>query len=102
MNSFRKNKLVLGLLLTAVLGFAVLSIGGEYLHSRIHKHETQASHQQCPIYQVQTHAFTAVGAVLTALFIKIALTGVVCRSKFFVFQSSYILPESHAPPFSLL
>jgi len=101
MRQLQKNKFLWGFLLFTVFNLAVLYLGGEYLHSQIHKHESRAAHQQCPIYQLQTQVFTAIGAVLAVLFSAIVFTNIVRRTQDFVLQLNYILPESHAPPFPL-
>ncbi len=54
-----KNKFILGFLLLAAVSFICLSIGGEFLHSQIHAHNSQASQDQCPLSQFLTQIFLA-------------------------------------------
>jgi len=86
------------MLFAAVMSLAVLIIGGNYLHSHIHKHESQAAHQQCPVYQLQAQAFTAIGIVLGVLFSIILFKDIAGHPQDFIIQPNYILSESHAPP----
>jgi len=98
MKFIRNNRFLLGFLFLAVLGFAVFSLGGEYLHSHIHHHPDEASHQQCPVYQLQTHIFTALCGLLVVLFFKTFCFYFVCNFQAPFIQSSYFLPEFRGPP----
>ena len=62
-----KNKLALTLLLLALCSFVFVSAGGEFLHSIIHNHKDQDSHDQCFISQLLAQAFTIQVAIILAL-----------------------------------
>ncbi|MGE0268902.1 MAG: hypothetical protein AB7S78_10670 [Candidatus Omnitrophota bacterium] len=98
MSHLRKNKFLLTFLFFAVLGLAALTAGGEYLHDHIHDHHDQDSRQECPVYQIQTQAFTASVIFSTVLFLKAVCLCVIRHDQVFVFQPSYFLPDSQAPP----
>jgi hypothetical protein len=102
MNTIRSNKFILGLLFAAVISLCVITIGGEYLHSLIHHHDTQESHQKCPITQFLAQVFIALGPVLAAVVISIVYAGTSVYRKIFLARPAYILPDSHAPPVSFL
>lgn len=65
-----KNKLAVLCLVLAVLSFACFTVGGEFLHSQIHHHPDQDSHDQCFIYQLQIQIFTVISTVVIAFLIK--------------------------------
>lgn len=94
-----KNKVSLVLLFLAVLSFAFFSVGGEFLHSKIHYHKNQYSHDQCFIYQLQVQVLTLQCAIILALFLQFA-SYLIKFYQIFVFQPHYNLPYSHAPPIS--
>jgi hypothetical protein len=101
MKSVHKNKFLLGLLFAAVLGLTVFLIGGEYLHSCIHDHHDQASHDQCPVSQLQIQSFLAFSVIITAVFLRIILPGSKFTQLFFP-QTSFNLRDLRAPPVSFL
>ncbi|MCA9406664.1 MAG: hypothetical protein KC684_09005 [Candidatus Omnitrophica bacterium] len=65
MRNIRNNKFLLSLLCFALLGFAVLSIGGNYFHSAVHHHD-HGTDQACPLYQFLVQAFIVAVLVLAA------------------------------------
>ena len=95
-----KNKLALALLLLAIFSFVCISIGGEFLHSIIHHHKDEASHDQCFISQLLVQAFTIQAAVILALSFLI-VENLQKTYQVPVFQTCYNLPYSQAPPVSL-
>ena len=95
-----KNKLALTLLFLAISSFVFISVGGEYLHSIIHHHNDQDSHDQCAVSQLQVQAFTGQAAViLVLLFLLVAYLKKTYQIS--IFQICFNLPYSHAPPVSL-
>ncbi|MCA9406131.1 MAG: hypothetical protein KC684_06325 [Candidatus Omnitrophica bacterium] len=72
MKYIRKNKILFSLLLTAVLGLMVFSIGGEYLHNAIHHHE-QGTEQTCPYFHFLVQAFIAIVIILTTLKLQLQI-----------------------------
>ena len=66
-----RNKLLMGLLFLAAFSFIFFSVGDELLHSRIHHHHTQASHDSCFIYQLQSQIPILLFAAVIALSLKI-------------------------------
>lgn len=95
-----RNKFLFCLLFLAVSSFIFLSVGGEFLHSQIHHHQTQASHDQCPVYQLQAQVSVALSAIVFALFLPI-VSRLIKKYQKFVFQSLHNLPYLRAPPLSL-
>lgn len=94
------NKLALALLFFAFAGFLTISVGGELLHSRIHHHSDQASHDQCFVHLLQTQAFIAILGIAVALVKKeIRCEPQVHRTNFS--HSFLALPNLRAPPVSL-
>ncbi len=49
---FFKNIIFLGLAFAASVFFLYLSLGGDFLHERLHHHATQAEHNDCPVHQL--------------------------------------------------
>ena len=95
-----KNKLAIALLFLAVLSFVSISVGGDFLHDKIHHHKDQASHDECSISQLLVQVFTIQAAVILAL--SFLLVEYLRRTyKVSIFQVCYNLPYSHAPPISL-
>ena len=95
-----KNKLGFLLLFFALFGFVFLSVGGEFLHSQIHHHNTQASHDQCALYVFQVQLFIALLAVIAAVSRRIQRY-VVNAVQVLSSQSQINLPYLRAPPVSL-
>ena len=95
-----KNKLALTLLLLAIFGFVCISVGGEFLHSIIHHHKDEVSHDQCFISQLLIQAFTIQASVILTLS---SLLAAYLKKTYqaSVSQACYNLPYSHAPPVSL-
>ncbi len=80
----------------ALLGFAFLSIGGEYFHSQVHDHE-HGTEQECPLYQFLVQALISIVVAIAALKIKVQ------RHVTNVFQSiksrvDFYLPSPRGPP----
>lgn len=98
MKYVRKNKFILGLLFAAILGLAIFTIGGEYLHSRIHHHESQDAQQQCPVFRFKAQALTVFVTLSVALFFKVIASCFILDVQPFTFQSNNLLPEFRAPP----
>jgi len=96
-----KNKLTPALLLFASVVFLFLFIGGEYLHTQIHHHNSSSSQEQCPFYQILVQLFIA----LITLFTLVAL-----KTRKFVVKHQplsrsiqyFNLPNLRAPPVSLI
>ena len=95
-----KNKLVLTLLFLAVFSFVFISVGGEFLHSVIHHHKDQCSHDQCFVSRLQAQVFTSQAAVILAL-LFLLVEYLKKTYQVSVFQACCNLPYSHAPPVSL-
>ena len=96
-----KNKLAFPLVFLAIIGFLSISVGGEFLHNKIHHHKNESSHNQCPIYQLQAQVLVALGGITLALFLQIGLHFTETDQRF-VFQSLHNLSNLRAPPVSLL
>jgi len=94
-----KNKFITFLLLAA-LNFAVVSTGGEFLHSKIHHHNNQASHDACPVYQLQIQSLTIVVALAIALFASFETHAANARTVF-ISHFCFNLPPLRGPPASL-
>ena len=95
-----KNKLALTLLLLAIFGFVCISVGGEFLHSIIHHHKDEVSHDQCFISQLLVQAFTIQAAVILVLsFLLLEYFKKTYQAP--IPQACCNLPYSHAPPVSL-
>ena len=95
-----KNKLALALLLLAIFSFVCISVGGEFLHSIIHHHKDEASHDQCFISQLLVQAFNIQAAVTLTLSLLL-VRHLEKTYQVSVFQTCYNLPYSQAPPVSL-
>jgi hypothetical protein len=68
---FKLNKKIpIVLLCFALLGFAFLSLGGDFLHSQIHDHE-QGTEKECPLYQFLLQALISIIVAIVALKIKV-------------------------------
>ena len=101
-NYKNKNKKILFVtfLFLAFLCFAFFSIGGKFLHSHIHHHKDQASHDQCFVSQVQTQVFVLFLAAFIVLQQKIswylqpAYQAVIIKPRIGI-------PFSHAPPITV-
>ena len=98
---FKHNsKLAIVFLLLAVFSFVFFSVGGEFLHSKIHHHKDRASGDQCFFSQLLAQVFTVQAAVILA-FSFLAATYLIKAYQVSVFQFCYNLPYYHAPPVSL-
>jgi len=96
-----KNSLFIGLLFLAALSFVFISVGGEFLHSYIHHHNDQESHDQCPISRLQAQVFVLVLVILAALRQRISRQGLPAY-RVFVIKPRLCTPFSHAPPIIVL
>ncbi|GEM_PF-1874588 len=92
-----KNRLSLILAFLAIFSFAVISVGGESFHNKIHHHQDRSSHNQCPVYQLQAQVLIALPAIFLALSFCIAFRSIKIYQKVVV-QSHYSLPPLRAPP----
>lgn len=97
MRSLHRNKLLLGLLLLAVAGFAFLSAGGEFLHSHIHEHADEASSHECLFYQLATQSAVMGQSVIVACVFK-AIPTYFSPSTEVVLHIPYFTPQLRAPP----
>ena len=91
------NKTFLVLLFAAVLSFTIISVGGEFLHGKIHHHNDQSSHDQCSFYLLQTQVTIAAVAIIIAAIFKFTPLFISIH-RIFVFQLPYYLPSLRAPP----
>ena len=95
-----RNKILLAFAFLATSIFLSVSLGGEFLHQNIHHHESKASHDNCPVYQLLVQAFLFVVAVLFSpqeIFNgKLPLLDEVVISR-----QKYLLPSLREPPISL-
>ncbi len=99
MNLFRR-KYFLALGFVAAFVFFSFSLGGEFLHDRIHHHATQAQHDDCPVYQLLGQVFLLVVAVaFSAALVRVTCIG--CPPANFFLHPPYTLPFLRAPPVSL-
>ena len=92
-----KKRLIIVFLSLAVASLLFFSIGGEFLHSYLHHHKDQESHDNCFISQLQAQSFIIVGIIFIAFLIKISLY-VATAYGVFVIKPYRIIPFSHAPP----
>lgn len=92
-----RSKLLFCLLFLAVSSFIFFSVGGEFLHSQVHHHHDQASHDQCFLYQLQVQFLILLLATLIALLLKVTPFFVKTHHTF-ALQSFGDLPASRAPP----
>lgn len=98
--NFLKNKLFLGLAFAAAVVFLSLSLGGNFLHQRLHHHATQAEQNDCPVYQLTAQWLLAgVAFVLAASFVCVQ-TFVSLRNSF-PFDAWRIVVNPRAPPVTL-
>ncbi len=95
-----RNNLVLALAFLAAAVFLSFSLGGDFLHQSIHKHATQASHDECPLYQILVQAIFLFVVVSWGLS-KVCLYTVPVPQCLPVFRQKYLLPGLRAPPVSL-
>lgn len=97
MNRNFKNKFGLAILLFGLLGFATISIGGEYLHNKIHHHHDVESQQQCPIHQLLVQFFILAVTALAAIQIE---KNFLLPKLYHLFISKvhFVLPSLRAPP----
>lgn len=95
-----RNKLFLALTFLAFSIFLSVSLGGEFLHQHIHHHQTKASHDDCPVYQLLAQAFLFVIAVVFCLQ-KVCICSTVPSEEIFISRQKYLLPSLRAPPVSL-
>ena len=93
------NKFALALALFALIGFLSVSIGGDLLHNRIHHHNTQASHDQCAVYLLQTQVLISIIGLMVALFLKSSPRSIETCQVIFS-RSCFNLPNLRAPPIS--
>ena len=93
----RENKLALFLVILAICSFAVISLGGEFLHNRIHHHSDQPSHDECSFSLLLTQAVIAAIAVIIFAITKFT-PYLISSYSLFVFQPSHNLPNLRAPP----
>ena len=91
------NKFALALLLMGVLGFFAASIGGEYLHNKVHHHHDEESRQQCPVHQLLVQFIILAVSALAS--IKIAKTFTLPKLyQSVVSKAHFVLPSLRAPP----
>jgi len=92
-----KSKFALSLLLFAVMTFSVISLGGDYFHSQIHKHHNEASKQECSFSQLLVKQFILLVAVFAFVFMGRQYAGFSsCQS--IVSKTHFLLPSLRAPP----
>ncbi len=98
--NFFKNKYFLSLAFVAVVFFLSVSLGGEYLHERIHHHTTQEEHDECPVYQLalQLILFTIIFAVTIPVFFQQSFSLI---HEVFPVRLCCELSSPRAPPVSL-
>ncbi len=100
MNRWCKTYSLLAVFFAAIL-FLGVSIGGEYFHQHLHHHETQTSHDDCIIYQLQAQAVLA-GALL-CLACRAVFTDDFLKPYAVITRSAYYsLDRGRSPPFSHL
>ena len=92
----RNNKPIIFILCLALLGFAFLSVGGEYLHGMIHNHE-QGTEQHCPFYHFLIQASLALIVFLTALVLE-SQSNFVTTYRAFVSKTWACFSYLRAPP----
>ncbi len=95
-----KNKVFLFLVLGAAAFLLSLSLGGEFLHGRMHHHISQEEHDDCQVYQLMTQLFTFV-AVIPIFFAFISFVHICILPQDFIQSFSVALPALRAPPVSL-
>ena len=94
-----RNNFFLAFTFLAASIFLSASLGGEFLHQHIHHHQTHASHDACPVFQLLSLAFLFVIAVLFGLQ-KVCISNDISVNKIFVSRQKYLLPSLRAPPIS--
>ncbi len=116
-NMRKKSNLFLKCLVClAVLGFAFLSVGGEFVHDLVHNHDTVCDHsaghahaapaghvpadgdrEDCPLYQFLVQAMIVF--VVIAATIQIRIEFIPCNScRPELNGTSFFLPALRAPP----
>ncbi len=95
-----RNKLFLAFTFLAFSLFLSVSLGGEFLHHRIHHHENKASHDDCPVYQLLAQAFLFVIAAVVGLQ-EACIDRTAVVNEIFISRQQYLLPSLRAPPVSL-
>lgn len=81
----------------AFFTFALVSIGGEAVHDKIHHHQDRSSGEQCPVSLLQAQALIALPAILLALFFRVAFRSIKTYQESFGVPY-YSLPPLRAPP----
>ncbi len=92
----KKNSSILSLLILTAIVFAMVALGGELWHERIHQHVSQASHDECPFFILQMQLFLTalgIGAVIGFGWVLIIL-----RSQPSIVRASFQNPASRVPP----
>ncbi len=95
-----RNKFFLAFAFLAFSIFLSVSLGGEFLHQRIHHHESKASHDACPAYQLLAQAFLFVVAAAFGLQ-EACMDRTAAVDEIFISRQQYLLPGLRAPPVSL-
>ena len=98
--NFFKNKYFLALAFVAAVFFLSVSLGGEFLHQNIHHHESKASHDNCPVFQLLAQAFLFVVAAVFGLQ-EIFSGNLPVFDEVVISRQKYLLPSLRAPPGSL-
>ena len=92
-----KKNFILGFLLLAALSLISISVGGEFLHRRIHHHTNQVSHDECFIYQLQVQVFLFLAFFRLALLLQVH-SYIVRIYQVFLFKFCHLIPPLRAPP----
>ena len=96
---FRSKFLFAAAFLAASI-FLSISLGGEFLHQNIHHHESKASHDDCPVYQLLAQVFLFVIAAVFGL--QEAFNGKLpVFDEVFISRQKHLLPSLREPPASL-
>jgi len=95
-----RNNFLLTLAFLAFSVFLFVSLGGEFLHERIHHHESRAEQDDCPVYQLLAQVFLFVIVVVFGLQ-KVCICRAIPVNEIFISCQRYLLPNLRAPPVSL-
>lgn len=91
------NKIfVIALVCLTLLGFAFLSLGGEFLHEHAHNHDHDIE-QECPLYQFLIQSLIAFVVCIAAIVLK-SQSFIICLYQSVLSQEQFSLPTPRAPP----
>ena len=95
-----RNKVFFTVALLAASVFLSVSLGGEFFHQNIHYHQSKASHDSCPVYQLLAQAFLFFVALAFVLK-EVNVSSIVIADEILISRPKHLRPQLRAPPSSL-